>query len=433
VRVLVVEPDRALAGVLCEELRAHGHEALPAANLEGGLQALAEAPFEVAVVDHALPDGDGLELRRRAEAHGLTLEVLTVADAAAAPAAFDGLWRGAYDCLLKPARMDELLALVAKAAEHARLRRDVARQSANDDADPIAVEPAMRAAVAGVERVAESDMPLLLLGESGSGKACLARFAHRRSARAPHPFVAADCSAADGGLEVRLFGGGDGRSHPRGPAWLPTAEKGTLFVRGLTDAAPQVQEKLAETLASGRYRPAGAERARRCDVRLLFGSRRDLRNAAEAGGVHGGLRARLGDAAIAIPPLRQRVADIEPLADHFLRRVAPHRRLSAEAHAELARYPWPGNVRELKLVVERAALLGEGETIGPAELALGASGNGWPSAAVRAQLSLAALEMQYIQATLAQNGGHRGRTARALGIDPKTLYNKLGPQRARRR
>jgi DNA-binding NtrC family response regulator len=432
----VVAGDRALAGVLCEELRARGHFVAASPTLAHGLESLAEDEFDVAVADLALPDGDGLALLARACEDGLLFEVLALADAWNVPAALEAMRRGAYDYVVKPARMDEVEVLVAKAASRRRLRREaLSRPAQPRSLDPateaLTTDPAMRAVVQAAERAADADAPLLIEGERGVGKAHLARLLHRRSPRAEAPFLIVDCASPQGERDV--FGAAGNGDRPSQPGAIGLAAGGTLFLGSLGVAGRALQDRVLEVLATGEYSPAGGSRRRRCRARLVCGSRLEANEHTAPARLPPELLGRLGHGGLVVPPLRARPADIVPLASLFLSRLAPGLELSAVGHAALARYSWPGNVRELKLVVERAADVARGDSIGPDALFLDGGEAAWRTGAVRARLSLADLELQYIQAMLSEHDGHRGRTARALGIDPKTLYNKLGPQRPRRR
>ncbi len=434
--MLVVTHDRALAGVLCDELRARGHFAVAAPTLGQGLESLAAAEFDVALADLSLPDGDGLALLARAREDGLFLEVLALTDQAGVPAALEAMRRGAYDYVVTPARMDEVAVLVAKAASRRRLRQQALSQRwplrrLDPATEVLTADPAMRAVAQAVERAAASEVPLLIEGERGVGKAHVARLLHGLGPRAAGPFLAVDSATAYADRDLfGAAGNGDGEADPGA---LALATGGTLYLASLGSASHAVQAKLLEVLATGEYTPADGGRRRRCRARLVCGSRSDPLDQASSRRLPPELRERFGHGGLVVPPLRARPGDVGPLAAHFLGRLAPGQELSAAGQAALARYAWPGNVRELKLVVERAATLTNGGPIGPEALFLEGGEAGWRLAAVRAGLSLADLEIQYIQAMLSEHEGHRGRTARALGIDPKTLYNKLGPQRPRRR
>ncbi len=421
VRALVVEDDKALSDLLCAELRARGHLAVAAETVADGLAQLRQLDFDVALCDLALSDGRGMEVLARIAEEAPPTEAIVLTGFATVGEALEAMRRGAYDYLTKPPRMEELGILVEKAAEKSRLRREssLLRRRLDGGAaaeEEIATEdPAMRDVLATIARVAPSDVPVLLEGESGTGKELVARTLHRLSPRAAEPFVAMSCGGVpEDRLESELFG------HRSRPGLFEAADRGTLFLHEAGQIAGPVQVKLLRAIETRTILRVGGTRPMRADVRLVAASR--------------STRTEMGDAVtVKLPPLRERRGDVPLLARHFLERLAPRKKLTPRALEVLQGYGWPGNVRELAMVIERAALLAAADTIDAADLPLDVRDQSWKSAAVRASLSLAEMEREYIETVLRQHDGHRGKTARALGIDPKTLYNKLGPERPRKK
>ena len=440
VRVLVVEDDAELLRTLEEELGARGFAVEKAETLAAGLAELDAADYDVAIVDLVLPDGNGIEILRRIVEQGLATEAIVLTGHASLGSAIEAMQLGAYDYLAKPGRMDELELLVNKAADKGRLRREndalrLRLGSLDGGAGVLTEEPAMKELLATVERVASSYLPVLIEGEAGTGKELMARVLHARSPRAAEPFVAVDCGAlaepmverALLGHERGAFGGAD-----RKPGVFESAHRGVLFLDEVGELPPGVQGKLLEVLESREVTRLGSTRPVRVDVRIVSATRRDLKAEAEAGRFREDLFAQLNGITLRLPPLRERRADVPVLARHFLGRFAPRKQLTDGALATLAAYPWPGNVREMEVVLRRAALLAGGDAIQPEDLPADIRGTGAPDAG-RGAMSLAEVERDYIEAVLRRHGGHRGRAARALGIDPKTLYNKLGPERPRKK
>jgi len=442
VRMLVVEDDRALSEIVCEELRARGHLAVAAESVADGLEHLKRSEFEVALVDLMLPDGSGIDILKRIAEEGLPTEAILLTGYATVDTAIQAMKLGAYDYVTKPARMEELEALVAKAAEKSRLRRENAhlrrRLEGHAPADGIVGEDAaMRELLATVERVAPSDLPVLIQGESGTGKELIARAVHRLSARAAHPFVAINCGAVpESLLESELFGHEKGAftgALLRKPGLFEVADKGVLFLDEVGAASPSVQARLLRAIETSEFLRVGGARPVRTDVRLISATNKNVKAEMAEGRFREDLYDRLNGVTLKLPPLRERKGDIALLARHFLDRVAPRKRLSPRAIEALQAYAWPGNVRELQMVMQRAAILGQGEVLDAPDLPLDARDQNWKTVAVKTGLSLAEMEREYIETVLRQNDGHRGKTARALGIDPKTLYNKLGPERPRKK
>jgi DNA-binding NtrC family response regulator len=442
IRMLVVEDDKALSEVLCDELRARGHMAVAAETVAEGREQLKQSDFEVALVDLALPDGSGIEILKQIHEDDLPMEAIILTGYATVSTAIEAMKLGAYDYVTKPARMEEIEVLVQKAAEKSRLRREnvslKVRLRQHDTAPGLITDdPAMKDLLATLERVAPSDLPVLILGETGTGKELVARAVHRLSARADQAFVAINCGAvSENLLESELFGHEKGAftgAVQRKPGLFEVADRGVLFLDEVGEIVPSVQIKLLRALETKEFFRVGGTRPVRSDVRLVSATNKDLKHATQTGEFREDLYYRLNGVTLRLPPLRERKDDIALLARHFLDRFAPEKKLSPRALQTLQQYSWPGNVRELLMLIQRACVLTVSEAIQPEDLPLDVRDQNWKSAAVRTGLTLAEMEKEYIETVLQENEGHRGKTARALGIDPKTLYNKLGPERPRKK
>jgi len=442
IRMLVLEDDKALSEVLCDELRARGHLTVAAETLARGRELLKQSDFEVAVVDLMLPDGSGTDVLRQIQEDGLPTETIVLTGYATVSSAIEAMKLGAYDYVAKPARMEEIEILVEKAAEKARLRQENAslrvRLERRDPAPDLLTEDGgMKELLAAVSRVASSDLPVLVQGETGTGKRLLARAIHRQSPRAGQPFIAMSCAALpEVLLESELFGQepeADAGAADRKPGLFEAADGGVLFLDEVGELPGAAQIKLLRAVESKEFSRVGGTRPVRSDVRVVSATTRDLKHGTQAGDFREDLFYRLNGVTLRVPALRERKTDITLLARHFVERYAARKKLSAAALQALARYSWPGNVRELQMVVQRASVLASGDTIEPADLPVDVRDPNWKAAAARSGLTLAEMEMEYISTVLSDNDGHRGKTARALGIDPKTLYNKLGPERPRKK
>jgi transcriptional regulator with PAS, ATPase and Fis domain len=291
----------------------------------------------------------------------------------------------------------------------------------------------MNAVLATLERVSASDLPVLVLGESGTGKELIARAVHAKSARAAQPFVAFSFAAiAESLLESELFGYEKGAftgAVMRKPGLLEVADRGVLFLDEVGEATPAAQVKLLRAIETKEFLRVGATRPVRSDVRLVAATNRDLLTEVEAGRFREDLYYRLNGVTLRLPPLRERPGDIRLLAAHFLKQTGSAKKLGARAVQALEAHSWPGNVRELQMVIQRAAILSPKEVIEAEDLPIDPPRSAKPS--FKQGLTLAEMERDYIEAVLKQHRGHRGKAAKALGIDVKTLYNKLGPQRSR--
>jgi two-component system, NtrC family, response regulator HydG len=286
-----------------------------------------------------------------------------------------------------------------------------------------------------VKRVAESNSTVLIQGETGTGKEPIARAIHHRSPRQDHAFVAIDCGAvSESLLESELFG------HVRGAftgaihakqGLFQEAHEGTLLLDEIGNTTLAFQAKLLRVLQQGEVRPVGGNRSIRVDVRLIASTNKDLRKAVEVETFRQDLYYRLAVVPLVIPPLRQRREDISLLVEHFLKKYCQQnrpepKRISTQALQLLINAPWPGNVRELEHVIERAVVLGSGETIQPEDLALSAFMDSPPpvgSSRYQARLGAAALEV--LRQALQEHGGDKRATAQDLGISLSTLYAKL--------
>ena len=292
--------------------------------------------------------------------------------------------------------------------------------------------PSFRRLLALLEPAARSGAPVLLMGESGSGKELLAREVHRRGPRARGPLVAVNCAAIpDALLEAELFGwrrgafSGAERDHT---GLLVQADRGTLFLDEVGDMSPRMQAKLLRALEGDPVRPLGGGRPRPVELRVVAATHRDLPALVRAGEFRQDLWWRLAVIPLRVPPLRERGDDVLLLAERFLRELpGGPRRLTDGARARLRAHPWPGNVRELRNAVRRAASLG-GPVLEARDFAFLGAGSGCAGPAEpepgRA-VSLRELERREVERALVEAGGHVRRAARLLGVHPATLYRKL--------
>jgi two-component system response regulator HydG len=351
--------------------------------------------------------------------------------------------RGAYHYLTKPFRLDEVLLYVSRAVEERRLRvehRELKRQVATRTGlgSLLGHSAPMRTLYELVERVAWSQAPVLVRGESGSGKELVARALHTEGTRRQGPFVAVNCTALPHALlESELFG------HLKGAFTGATtarrglfveADGGTLFLDEIGDMPPELQAKLLRVLEDGEVRAVGADGSRSVDVRVIAATHQELEARVKEGRFRADLFYRLNVVSLRIPPLRERTEDIPMLAEHFVAQArarnprSPVTALAPEVVAALVRMPWPGNVRELENLVERLVVLGSQPTVDLALLRLHASVGApepHPLAAAHEQVvPLRQLESEYIAWVVARCGGNKTRAAELLGIDVSTIHRR---------
>src|SRR5213594_513210 len=434
-RVLVADDESRLRELLVRELGRKGHEVEGVGDGEAALARLRERAYDVVILDMKMPRKEGIEVLRELGAFPEHPQVIVMTGFQEVATAVEAMKLGAYDYLTKPTKIEELDIVVRKAAEKGQLLRDnVALRAHAPGAEPFAGlltrSARMQEVLHIVERVAPTDSSVLILGESGTGKELVARALHERSARAQRAFVPIHCGALPREVfESELFG------HERGaftgavgvkPGLMELADGGTLLLDEIGETDPDGQVKLLRAIETGTFFRVGGTRPRRVDVRLVAATNRDLAEAMKAGQFRQDLYYRINTIAIQIPPLRERRDDVALLANHFVEANAAYglKRLGAAALAALEAYAWPGNVRELLHAIERAVILSKGDEIEPADLPPEVLVSSTPPSASSTG-SLEAMERQHILATLRQVGGHRGKAAALLAIDPKTLYRKI--------
>jgi two-component system response regulator FlrC len=436
-RVLVVDDEEGIRTFIGEVLEGEGLRVSLAADGESAARMLDRESFHLMITDLKMPGLDGMSLLRKARAESPETEVVVLTAHGTVAGAVEAMKLGAFDYLDKPlSGPDELRLVASRAMERRHLREDAQRMRAPENGEPtiVAKDRVMQAVMGQVRKVATTDATVLLLGESGTGKEVLSRVLHRESRRAAGPFVAVNCAAiSDSLLESEMFGHERGAftgavANHRGRFEL--ADGGTLFLDEVGELRPQLQAKLLRVLQERRFERVGGTRTIEVDVRIVAATNSDLTEAMRAGRFREDLYHRLAVFPIRIPPLRERLADIIPLADDLLARIArqlgrPSLVLDDAARARLASYAWPGNVRELGNVLERAAILAEGNMLGADLILTGPTASASQASDGSGIEKLEDMEKEAIRRTLALTGGNRKQTAARLGIGLRTLYDKL--------
>jgi len=428
IRALVADDEEGVRAVVREVLEGQGLEVSEAPDGDEAARLIGRESFHLLVTDLKMPGLDGLAVLERARAAAPEMEVVVLTAHGTVDSAVRARKLGAFDYLTKPlSGPDELRLVVERALERRRLRQ--AEPVSGEEL--VAVDPAMRAAVEQLRKVAPTGTSVLLLGESGTGKEVAARFVHRESPRADGPFVAVNCAAVSPQLvESEMFGHERGAftgAHERRRGRFELADGGTLFLDEIAELPAALQAKLLRVLQERRFERLGGSREIHVDVRLVAATNRDLDVERREGRFREDLYHRLAVFPVRLPPLRDRPGDLDVLVEHLLARIAPElgqRRIELEeaARARLRGYAWPGNVRELSNVLERAAILSGGGRIRAGDLSLGSV----PAAGAPALGgTLADLEREAIRQALEATGGHRKRAAERLGIGLRTLYEKI--------
>jgi len=434
-RVLVVDDEEGIRAFLREALASEGIAVTEAADGQVALDLLAQRTFHLMITDLKMPRLGGMELLRRAREAVPEMEVIVLTAYGTVDNAVEAMKWGAFDYLTKPlSGPAELRLLVARALERRRLRlhEQEAAIRAEDAAAMIAEDPATRAVVEQLRRVAPTGATVLISGESGTGKEVAARFVHALSGRAEGAFVPVNCAAISPQLvESEIFGHEKGAftgAAERRRGRFELADGGTLFLDEVGELPAALQAKLLRVLQEQRFERVGGTRTIDVDARVIAATNRDLGAEIRAGRFREDLFHRLAVFPVHLPPLRERPGDLRPLAMHVLaglaRRLGRGRlRLSEEAMAVLVEHAWPGNVRELGNALERAAILTDGEVIEPGALLLGAPTTN--PIAEGLDGTLKDIEARAIRRALIATGGHRRRAAERLGLGLRTLYEKL--------
>jgi DNA-binding NtrC family response regulator len=438
-RILIVDDEERMAGVVAIALGRAGYECETCASAAAALAALDARGADVVVTDWKMPEMDGVELLKQLHARRAGLPVIMITAFASVPSAVTAMREGAFDYVTKPFDNDELRAVVARALELTRLEREnrYLRQEIGTRYGPdamIAASPRSRELLDLVRRVAPSRSTVLIQGESGTGKELVARMLHYWSERVGRPFVAVNCKAfGEGVLESELFG------HEKGAftgavaaraGCFQRAAGGTLFLDEIGEVSADFQAKLLRVLQDGEVLPVGAAKSVAVEVRVVAATNRMLRDEVVAGRFREDLFFRLNVIPIHLFPLRERRDDVLPLARHFLARHASEAgrqmTFSAESEQALSAHAWPGNVRELENAVERAVVLARGDVITPEDLLLTESlpaARGADDGTLQQHLDGATADR--VRAALTAARGQRAEAARALGIDRTTLYRLM--------
>lgn len=443
-RVLVVDDDRAMCVTLERGLVRAGYDVVTASTGSEALDLLATDDFDVVVTDLQLGGMNGLELCKRTFEVVPGLPVIVITAFGSLESAIGAIRAGAYDFVSKPVDVELIGLAIARAVEFRRLKTDLQRlrQAVGEfggAGELLGNSSAMRRVGDLVGRVRDSDVTVLITGESGSGKEVVARNLHRTGRRAAGPFVAVNCAALpDHLLESELFG------HVRGAftdaksartGLLLQATSGTLFLDEVGEMPLQLQPKLLRALQDRTVRPVGSDREIPFDVRIVAATNKDLVAAVERGTFREDLYYRLNVFEIELPPLRVRETDILLLAQHFLSEIAQQsgkeiRGLAPEVARRMLDYRWPGNVRELRNCVERAVALARFDQITVDDLPERVR-DSTPDRLHRSApepdglVSLEEVERRHIARVLEAVGGQRAAAAKVLGIDRKTLFRKL--------
>ena len=437
VQILVIDDDKAMRDACFQILHRQGYQVELAAGARQGLTLLERSSFDAILLDLVMPDMDGLEALKKIKALDPEVEVIIITGYGTIQSAVETIKAGAFHFLSKPFVPDDLRNLVNRALEKRRLDLEniYLRQELKSKEDKNVLvydSEAMARIMDMVARVAPTDSTVLITGESGTGKGLVARKIYQSSQRSRRPFITVDCGTLVETLfESELFGhvkgsftGADANKIGK----FELAQHGTLFFDEISNISLEVQAKLLRAVEERKISKVGSHRVITVDVRIIAATNKDLAKAIKDGTFREDLFYRLNVVLLQMPPLRERKSDIPLLVRHFLEKYNARLRknileVTPEALELLVRHDWPGNVRELENTLERLVVLSTGPYIELPDLAF--AGTVLSSAAASDGSSLKDLERDHILLTLQRCGGHKSETAQALGIDRKTLREKL--------
>ena len=438
-RVLVVDDEKNIRMTLTVCLEQFGCEVTGVASADGALQSLSRQTFDLAFLDLRLGDSSGLDLIPNLLAESPNLLIVVMTAYATIDSAVEAIKRGAADYLPKPFQPAQIRHVVDQSVKQRNLKKQVTDlegrlREAAPETDLESASPKLRAVFEVARKASSSDAPVLLRGESGTGKSVLARWIHSLSPRSRQPFVVVNCpTLSEELLTSELFG------HAKGsftgavrdqPGRVEAAEGGTLFLDEIGDISPSLQAKLLRFIEEKEFERLGENKTRRANVRTVAATNRDLADHVRKGLFREDLLYRLNVIDLQLPPLRERPEDIPRLARRFLaffarsaRRQTPE--LSKAAEDALSSYPWPGNIRELRNTVERAVILWPAQVIEPQAFPAHISARVKSAEApqVGGNFSLEDIEREHITRVVGR-APTLDDAAAILGIDSSTLWRK---------
>jgi DNA-binding NtrC family response regulator len=431
--LLLVDDDAELRSDIASYLAGRGYRVQACGDGEEALAQADRRAFDVAILDVAMPGLSGIEVLKRLKVRGAECEVVMLTGEGTIEAAVEAMKLGAREFLSKPIGLRDLDRLVRKAHETGQLQRENRQLKAmlkQQQRSPkiVGESASMQEIFRLIERTGPSDKPILIQGDSGTGKELVARALHEASPLVDKPFVVINCAALpETLLESELFG------HEKGaftgavsakPGLFEVADGGTLFIDEIGELAGSLQAKLLRVLEDGSLRRIGSVKERRVHVRLIAATNRDMAEEVRQARFREDLFYRINVLTIFLPPLREREGDIRLLVDYFL---GLEWHIDQDVLRVFENYSWPGNVRQLQNALERAKILAEDEWIRarnlPPEIVKGATMTSVRQVGVN--MDLDTVNKMHIEETFKRLGGNKARTAKALGIGRRTLYRLL--------
>jgi two-component system, NtrC family, response regulator AtoC len=440
-RILIIDDEEGIRSVLADLFTDLGYEVDQAQDGRAGLKTALAGEYDLVLCDLSLPHMDGLAILRELKEQAPGIAVVMITGYASMQSAIEAMKLGAYDYITKPFDLNEVQMIAERALERERLIDEMkylkGQLKIHHNFDSvIGSNPQIQQAYILAAQVADSNASVLILGETGTGKEYLARAIHYQSPRVHGPFVKVSCVALpESLLESELFGHEKGaftNAVARRIGRFESADGGTLFLDEIGDITQATQLKLLRVLQEKQFERVGGSDTITADVRIVAATNKDFKKAIADGEFREDLYYRLNVITINLPPLRERKEDLPELANHFLRKYCKENRkeiesISPEAMTAIQGYSWPGNIRELENCVHRAVVFCNGRRLLPQHILLDEENS--PSPAPQTEptgpKSLAEVERDHIEITLQQCAWNQTRAAQILGIDRKTLRNKI--------
>lgn len=436
IHILVVDDEASIRRLVEKELSSERRSIVAAATAREALRTFKRQPFDVVMLDMRLPDGDGLDLLTQFQELAPEVQVVIITAFGDVNNAVQAMKLGAYDYITKPFDLDRLEMVVEKAFQRACLQRENRllrhKQAEDRPIKLIGQSKKMEQVRFLIRKVAPTQVPVLLTGESGTGKTVVARSIHHLSSRSETPMVTKNCATLQKDLvRSELFGHRKGAftgADRSREGLLTFAHKGTLFLDEVGELSLDVQGSLLRVLETQTFRRVGDKDEKRVDVRFIFATNKDLQIEVESGRFSDALYHRLNVFNIPMPSLSERKEDIPALVEYFLGRLTTGEhspRIAQRAMQCLLSYKWPGNVRELQNVLERGLILSDQNLITEGVLPLDLVVTKGQASPQNSLQTLQDIEREHILKVLASMNGHRAKAAGILGIGRKTLYRKL--------
>jgi DNA-binding NtrC family response regulator len=445
-RILIVDDEQNMRKLFEKVLAKEGYAVRTAGNGADALKILEEETFHLVISDLVMPGLGGIDLMKEVKTKHPDIPFIVLTAYGTVGSAVEAMKGGAFDYLTKPFQKDHVLLVVDKALKYCKLHDEVRRLRQQLEVKDgmtriIGKSKAMESVFKLISKIADSQATVLIRGESGTGKELVARAIHNLSRRRSNPFLAVDCSVLpEHLLQSELFG------HVKGSftgafkdkeGLFLAADGGTILLDEIGTIAPSVQLNLLRVLQEKEIKPVGSVAKKNVDVRVLAATNEDLEKAMADGTFRKDLYYRLAVVTVDVPPLRQRIDDVAPLAHHFMRKYAKLYQknisdLTPQTMRALMAYPWPGNVRELENVMERSVLLSPGPLIDESSLAFPAPKEAFParesvvpSLKNTTRIVTQEREREAITMALKDSRGNKSRAAKLLGISRTSLYNKM--------